>query len=407
MLGFFGFVKEFLKFDHVWIDNNVFRLHYKATIIVFIVASILVTSKQYFGDPIDCMVDGVPGGIMDTYCWIHSTYSIPTRWTGVQGQDYAHEGVAPLADLNLPVANEGSPTDPIARDPIPQSEKKYHKYYQWVAFMLFLHAVFFYIPRYIWKTSEGGKIKMLVGDLHENPMLTKEARDKQIETIVKYFSLHRGTHTLYALRFFLCEVLNFVNVIGQIFFIDVFLNYEFSTYGMRVFEYSGLEAENRPDPMAVVFPKVTKCTFHRYGPSGDVQLHDGLCVLPANIINEKIYIFVWVWLVCISVVTGVFLLYRLATILGPQIRVALIAVKGTKLTKRADVETILEPASLNFFERLGDWLVLHLLCKNLNALLINDLIKALHKDNSAKELGDNSNTLPLKSMESKKESSAV
>ena len=25
---------------------------------------------------------------------------------------------------------------------------------------------------------------------------------------------------------------------------------------MRVFEYSGLEAEDRPDPMAVVFPKV-------------------------------------------------------------------------------------------------------------------------------------------------------
>ena len=47
-----------------------------------------------------------------------------------------------------------------------------------------------------------------------------------------------------------------MNVIGQIFFIDKFLDGEFSTYGMRVFEYSGLEAEDRPDPMAVVFPKV-------------------------------------------------------------------------------------------------------------------------------------------------------
>ena len=57
-------------------------------------------------------------------------------------------------------------------------------------------------------------------------------------------------------RFFVCEVLNFVNVIGQIFFIDTFLNGEFSTYGLRVFEYTGLEPEERPDPMAVVFPKV-------------------------------------------------------------------------------------------------------------------------------------------------------
>ena len=47
-----------------------------------------------------------------------------------------------------------------------------------------------------------------------------------------------------------------MNVIGQIFFIDTFLNGEFSTYGLRVFEYTGLEPEDRPDPMAVVFPKV-------------------------------------------------------------------------------------------------------------------------------------------------------
>merc|ERR1712001_505519 len=195
-------------------------------------------------------------------------------------------------------------------------------------------------------------------------------------------------HATYAMRFFACELLNFINCIGQIFFIDKFLNGEFSTYGLRVFEYTGLEPEERPDPMAVVFPKVTKCTFHKYGPSGTVQLHDGLCVLPTNIINEKIYIFLWLWLVSLAVVTGAFLIYRVAVILGPQIRVALIAVKGGKSTKRADVEVILEPASLNFFERLGDWFLLHLVIKNLNPLLVNDLIKQLHKE----EMGDNSNT---------------
>jgi len=405
MLGFFSGLKDFLKFDHVWIDNNVFRLHYKATVLIFVTCSLLVSTRQYIGDPIDCMVDGVPGGIMDTYCWIHSTYSVPTRWVGVQGQDVPHPGVAPLADLDRAVAfGQKTPTDPTQRQE--PSEKRYHKYYQWVAFMLFLHAVFFYIPRYLWKSSEGGKIKMLVGKLPEDVMMKSDAKKDQIDTIVKYFRLHRGTHSTYAMRFFLCEILNFVNVIGQIFFIDTFLDGEFSTYGMRVFEYSGLEAEDRPDPMAVVFPKVTKCTFHKYGPSGTVQLHDGLCVLPTNIINEKIYIFLWLWLVSLAVVTGAFLIYRIAVILGPQIRVALIAVKGGKSTKRAEVEAILEPPSLNFFERLGDWLVLHLVCKNLNALLINDLIKTLHKETAAQDFGDNSNTLPLKP-DSKKESSAV
>lgn len=100
------------------------------------------------------------------------------------------------------------------------------------------------------------------------------------------------------------------------------------------------------------------------------------------------------------------MIYRLAVILAAPIRVALIAVKGGKSTKRAEIEAILEPQSLNFFERLGDWLVLHLVCKNLNALVINDLIRQLYKDTSAQDFGDNSNTLPLKP-DSKKESSAV
>merc|ERR1712141_242409 len=165
---FFDSIKGFLKFDHVWIDNNVFRLHYKATVIIFVTASMFSGQKQYIGDPIDCMVDGVPGGTMDTYCWIHGTYSIPTRWTGVQGQDTPHPGVAPVADLALPVFNDGAV--PSQAQQIPQSEKRYHKYYQWVAFVLFLHAVFFYIPRYLWKTSENGKIKMLLGSLHEDPI---------------------------------------------------------------------------------------------------------------------------------------------------------------------------------------------------------------------------------------------
>ncbi len=41
--------------------SNVFRLHYKATLVIFVVSSLLVTSRQYIGDPIDCIVDGVPG----------------------------------------------------------------------------------------------------------------------------------------------------------------------------------------------------------------------------------------------------------------------------------------------------------------------------------------------------------
>ena len=35
-----------------------------------------------------------------------------------------------------------------------------------------------------------------------------------------------------------------------------FLGYEFSTYGLNVINYSEMEVDQRPDPLAVVFPKV-------------------------------------------------------------------------------------------------------------------------------------------------------
>ena len=113
----------------------------------------------------------------------------------------------------------------------------------------------------------------------------------------------------------------------QIYLMDVFFGGQFSRYGADVLSVSEQPLEDRVDPMNRVFPKVTKCTFHKYGPSGTVELKDGLCVLPLNIINEKIFIGVWFWLVIVACITGVFLLYRIAVLLGPQIRVALITVR--------------------------------------------------------------------------------
>merc|ERR1712173_219180 len=105
---------------------------------------------------------------------------------------------------------------------------------------------------------------------------------------------------------------------------DFFLGYEFTTYGTDVLSYTNEEAEDRPDPMKVVFPKVTKCTFHKYGPSGTVERKDGLCILPLNIINEKIYVFLWFWFIFLAIVTGIFTVYRLALLLLPALRLCVL-----------------------------------------------------------------------------------
>ena len=112
MDGVVGPIKAYLKKrDPATIDNFAFKLHYRVTFVVMLVCMMLVSARQYIGDPISCIADGVPGGTLDLYCWIHSTFSVPSRWGGLAdeygegaphtaGRAQPHPGIAP------PVAGE-------------------------------------------------------------------------------------------------------------------------------------------------------------------------------------------------------------------------------------------------------------------------------------------------------------
>ena len=49
--------------DDVYTDNKVFRLHYKATVAIFIASCSLIMAKTYLGDPIDCIVEEIPSAV--------------------------------------------------------------------------------------------------------------------------------------------------------------------------------------------------------------------------------------------------------------------------------------------------------------------------------------------------------
>lgn len=55
--------------------------------------------------------------------------------------------------------------------------------------------------------------------------------------------------------------------------VDKFLGGSFVRYGTDVIKYSNMNQENRSDPMIEIFPRITKCTFHKYGASGSIQKH--------------------------------------------------------------------------------------------------------------------------------------
>lgn len=127
-----------------------------------------------------------------------------------------------------------------------------------------------------------------------------------------------------------------------------------------------------------VFPKVTKCTFHKYGPSGSVQKFDGLCVLPLNIVNEKIYVFLWFWFISLSIVSGVSLAYRAAVVIWPKVRLYLLRARS-RLSSHNAVENISEKC------QIGDWFVLYQLGKNIDPLIYKEIIDDLSAKLDGKE----------------------
>ncbi len=125
MLDIFRGLKNLIKVSHVHIDSTIFRLHYTFTVMCLLAFSLIVTTRQYVGNPIDCVhTKDIPEDVLNTYCWIHSTYTIPSAFWKRIGIDVAHPGIDKTID---------------------PEERRYVKYYQWVCFCLFFQVSL--IPR--------------------------------------------------------------------------------------------------------------------------------------------------------------------------------------------------------------------------------------------------------------------
>ncbi|XP_023237365.1 innexin inx2-like [Centruroides sculpturatus] len=345
----FAAARKFLKRRDCVIDNAVFRLHYQATTVILIAFSIVVTSKQYIGDPIDCISrDDIPSKVLDTFCWVHATFSLPEAWHKNVGSEVPYPGV----------------------DKYKPGEKRiYHAYYQWVCFMLFFQAILFFAPHYLWTIWEGDCMRQLMLEMSA-PIMDEEKKKERRKLLAQYLVSSFKQHNMYAFEYFLCEFFNLINVVGQIFFVDAFLGGEFSQYGIKVVQFTEWDSSVRYDPMIEVFPRLTKCTFYRFGSSGDVQRHDAMCILPINIVNEKIYIFLWFWFLLLGFVSAGAIIYRIVLLIFPRCRYFALRPRA-RLVRKEYFDIVMKRT------RLGDWFILSLLCKNMDSLNYRGLMAEL------------------------------
>ena len=179
----------------------------------------------------------------------------------------------------------------------------------------------------------------------------------------------------YAYTFCILEVLNLANVFLQFIITDKFLHGKFLDYGSRLLEYHKYY-DVAWDPMDEVFPKIAKCQFNRHGPGGGIQNHDALCLLPLNIVNEKIYLFMWIWLIVLGVASGLTVIYRLVCISVPEVR---ILVLWKSFNKWSDVAKVCKKRPY------GDWFLLRQMAKNVEPDVFDEFLKELSNNDDFKK----------------------
>lgn len=175
---------------------------------------------------------------------------------------------------------------------------------------------------------------------------------------------------IFLFRFFITEILYILNVTGQMYLLDRFFEGEFLRYGIEVIEFYQMDQENRVDPMTRIFPKVTKCRFYKYGASASIVSVDALCLLPLNIINEKIFIFIWFWFLILASMTSIMIFIHLIVIACPPVRVYLLNLKFN-LSQLDHLHTIVRRTTI------GDWFLLYMLGQNVDSVVFKEILEDL------------------------------
>jgi len=346
---------SFLEINSISIDNWGFKLFYKWSTSLFVFCSVIVTARQFFGEPIQCDAGAARGGIeqdvLHSYCWMYSTFNIPREYKGA-----------------CSAGDQGAALETIV----------YNSYYQWVPLYLIFMAVIFYLPRCLWLMWEGGLMKFF-GKGTTTRFIEDEEEKK--EKLVQFFcrNIH-NKYNVYFCGFIFCEVLNLVIVISSFFITDKFLHYRYSNYGYKVWQYYLMPAEEQQmpfviNPMCYTFPRIASCTYWRWGSGGHQEAINAICILALNMINDKVFLVIWWWFTLISNIAFFRLIYRVLQCSSGCVRYQLINMRMNRYFKKSSKIRKIELFICNC--KLGDWFVLYQLSKNLNRPFFMDFLASL------------------------------
>lgn len=182
--------------------------------------------------------------------------------------------------------------------------RQFFVYYPYIIIILFLQAIISYLPRFLWNLHDGGRMKALSQDLNQSIIIKLIIRSRS-NGIIDYINEHLNP-IVYAFTFFLHEFLVFVITIGQIYFMNYLLDYQFYSYFFNVM----FSEESVVDAVEKIFPETVLC--ENINDQGNLVSNE-TCVLTLNSNYASVYLCLWLWFVMAGFLTTIIVIYRILT----------------------------------------------------------------------------------------------
>jgi len=295
--GFFGLGNKngAFKPNITFASFNFLRL----SSLLLLACSLLTTSEDLFGNTIHCNLDveSIELELFESYCFMANTFTMEPTKEDDGSLQLRHQSVGPW--------EEG-----LGKEDLRNTSQAY---YQWVGLVLVFQAGLSYLPWLAWKRAEGGRVGRLLNDLHQES-LTATPLYQQVENVANFLTSHQRWFDGPALKLLLAQAACFLTSLLQLLIMDVFLGYRFLALGTNLFNYSALS-----QALVKVFPRVVGCEMQIFGVSGSHTKASGFCTLPINVVNEKIYLVLWLTFVLASLLSLVQLLHQ-ALLVSPPLR---------------------------------------------------------------------------------------
>lgn len=350
MLGsdFIDSYKKYQAASLIGIQDWADRMSYVHSTIIFVICTTIVTAKTYILKPLACHVPTTPSGAkfddyFDSYCWVHGT--TPLRM------------------------NESLPE--IEANWINLETSRKITYYQWVPFVLGLQTIMFYIPYICWQNITFNRLgtdltAIITKAMNALSSCSPETRTREVTNVAKRLELllfaHRdnrrgrladmrrnlhkacgiflvskrmGTWTVFS---YLCiKLLYLANAIFQLYLMKYFLGFEESMFAFGL-HLAQLLTSGEEWMESLYFPRLSFCSITMRHLGQNNNRFVGMCALAINMLNEKLYIFLWFWVLSLTIATAISILVWISRLFFRR-RQANVIRKYLKLTTPVDDKT--------------------------------------------------------------------